>query len=64
MPWGVKHSPQKGPKDWAIVKKTTGEVVGRSTTKKKAQASIRARFASEYGHQTRKGRNAFGETTI
>lgn len=43
MPWIVRKSGKK----WAIVKKTTGEVVGHSTSKAKAQASVRARYASE-----------------
>lgn len=33
-----------------IVKKDTGKVVGHSKTRKDAEASIRARFAGEYGN--------------
>ena len=43
MPWAVK----KAGKKWAIVKITTGEVVGYSKSKAKARASVRARYASE-----------------
>jgi len=41
MPWTVKKSGNK----WAIVKKTTGKTVGISTSKAKANASVRARYA-------------------
>lgn len=44
MPWTVKKN-AKGTYD--IVKKTTGKVVGTSTTKAKAMASVRARYAAE-----------------
>jgi len=50
MPWKVGHKPkQNSNKDWAIMKKENGswKVVGRSTSKKKAQESVRARYASE-----------------
>lgn len=43
MPWIVKKQGKK----WVIVKKTTGEVVGHSDSKEKAEASVRARYASE-----------------
>ena len=43
MPYAVKKSGTK----WNIVRKTDGKVVGSSTSKEKAQASIRARMASE-----------------
>jgi hypothetical protein len=45
MPWTVK----KQGKGWAIVKSDTGKVVGHSTSKKKAQASVRARYANYKG---------------
>jgi len=45
MPWHVEH--RGGKKPYKIVKDTTGEVVGASETKKKAEASIRARYANE-----------------
>jgi len=45
MPWAVRKSGNK----WAIYKPDTGEVVGHSTSKKKAQASVRARYAGTHG---------------
>jgi len=36
-----------GERPWKIIKSDTGEVVGSSETKKKAQASVKARYASE-----------------
>ncbi len=45
MPWSVKKNYKTG--KWEIVKITTGEVVGHSDTKEKAEASVRARYASE-----------------
>lgn len=43
MPYTVRKQGNK----WQIIKKTTGEVVGTSTSKAKAQASVRARYAGE-----------------
>jgi len=43
MPYSIK----KVGSHFAIVRKTDGKVVGRSTSKKKAAASIRARMAAE-----------------
>ena len=43
MPWTVKKQSDK----WAIVKKTTGEVVGHSNSKENAEASVRSRYSSE-----------------
>lgn len=43
MPYAVK---KRGTK-FAIVRKADGKVVGTSTSKAKAQASIRARMAGE-----------------
>lgn len=51
MPWKVIKSPIKSSnKDWAIVKQENGSrrIVGRSTSKKAAKASVRARQASEH----------------
>lgn len=45
MPYKVQK--RTGKKPWKIIKKTTGKVVGSSTSKKKAEASIRARHAGE-----------------
>ncbi len=50
MPWKVEKRPKKGSnKDWAIIKKENGSwtIVGRSTSEKKAKASVRARYASK-----------------
>lgn len=45
MPWKtVKKG--SGKKPFKVVKKDTGEVVGSSTTKAKAEASVRARYAN------------------
>jgi hypothetical protein len=46
MPYKVGNKTKKG---WPIKKKEGGnwKVVGYSDTKKKAQASVRARYASE-----------------
>ena len=43
MPWKVKKAGSK----WAIYRADTGKVVGHSTSKAKAQASVRARYAAE-----------------
>ena len=43
MPYAVRKSGAK----WQIVNKDTGKVVGTSTSKAKAEASIRARYAGE-----------------
>lgn len=50
MPWDVVYKPIKSSeKDWAIRKKVNGHyrIVGRSTSRKKALASKRARYASK-----------------
>lgn len=44
MPYDIK---KQGANKYAIVRKTDGKVVGTSTTKAKAEASIRARMAGE-----------------
>jgi hypothetical protein len=43
MPYAVKQEGQR----WAIVNKQTGKVVGHSTSKKMAEASVRARMRAE-----------------
>lgn len=43
MPYSVKKQGAK----WAIVRKTDGKVVGTSTSKKMAEASVRARMSGE-----------------
>jgi len=45
MPWKVKKD--GGSRPYKIVKTSTGKVVGSSTSKEKAKASVRARYASE-----------------
>jgi hypothetical protein len=48
MPYKVVKKPVKSSKkDWAIINKNSGRIVGRSTSKKKAEASVRARYANE-----------------
>lgn len=42
MPWKVKRAGE----GYDIVKSDTGEVVGHSDTKAKAEASVRARYAN------------------
>lgn len=43
MPWKVGKKTKKG---WPIKRSDTGQVVGYSKTKKKAAASVRARYAN------------------
>tara|TARA_R110000824_G_scaffold14456_6_gene61512 strand:- start:921 stop:1064 length:144 start_codon:yes stop_codon:yes gene_type:complete len=43
MPWSVEKG--KGAKPWKIVNDSTGKVVGSSTTKAQAQASVKARYS-------------------
>lgn len=47
MPWRVRYIPIEGENDWAIQKKegSKWKIVGRSSSKKKAEASVRARRA-------------------
>lgn len=50
MPYSVRHKPVKSSKkDYAIMKKEGGnwKIVGRSSSKKKAEASVRARQENE-----------------
>ncbi len=42
MPWSVRKNPKGG---YDIIKSDTGKKVGHSTSKAKAQASVRARYA-------------------
>ncbi len=46
MPWSVRKAKGSG---YDIVKSDTGKKVGHSTTKAKAQASVRARYANYKG---------------
>jgi len=45
MPYKIEK--RSGEKPFKIINKNTGKVVGSSTSKAKAQASIRARYAGE-----------------
>jgi|SoimicmetaTmtLPB_FD_contig_31_38812338_length_323_multi_2_in_0_out_0_2 hypothetical protein len=53
MPWKVKKSPGSG---YDIVKSDTGEKVGHSDTKAKAEASVRARYANTGSEAKKKGK--------
>lgn len=43
MPYRIEKRGSK----YAIINKNTGKTVGKSTTKAKAEASVRARYAGE-----------------
>jgi hypothetical protein len=45
VPYAVKKG--SGEKPYKIVRKDTGKTVGSSTSKAKAKASVRARYANE-----------------
>lgn len=45
MPYKIVK--RSGKRPYKIVKKTTGKVVGSSTTRAAAKASVRARYAGE-----------------
>ncbi len=45
MPWSVQKSGNR----WAIINSRTRKVVGHSTTRAKAEASVRARYAHYKG---------------
>ncbi len=45
-PWKVGKKDSKG---YPIIKSDTGKVVGHSTTKSKAEASVRARYSHYKG---------------
>jgi hypothetical protein len=46
MPYSIQK--RTGPRPWKIIKKSTQEVVGTSTSKAKAEASVRARYWGEH----------------
>lgn len=48
MPYTVRRKPVKSGKNWAILDEM-GRIKGRSTSKEKAEASVRARLAGEHG---------------
>lgn len=48
MPYHVRHRPVKSRKNWAIIDEQ-GRIVGRSTSKEKAERSVHARLAGEHG---------------
>lgn len=55
MPYKVEYRPtKKSKKDWVIINRRTGRIVGRSTSERKAETSVRARLASEHGWRKRK----------
>jgi hypothetical protein len=45
MPWNVGKKTKKG---WPIKRSDTGEVVGYSKTKQKAEASVRIRYMKSH----------------
>lgn len=47
MPYRIVK--RTGAKPWKIINRDRNEVVGSSTSKKKAEASVRARLAGEHG---------------
>lgn len=54
MPYVIRCRPLKrSKKHWAIINTDTGRIVSRSTSEKKAEASIRARLAGEHGWRPR-----------
>lgn len=50
MPWKVQKQGSK----YAVVKETTGKVVGTHPTRAKATAQLRALYASEKPHAPRR----------
>jgi hypothetical protein len=59
MPYKIEHkeghkNSRGEPAPWVVVNKDRNEVVGSSTTKEDAEASVRARLAGEYGGFTKK----------
>ena len=44
MPWTTRKNPKGG---YDIIRSDTGEKVGHSSSKAKAEASVRARYAAE-----------------
>lgn len=48
MPWRVVR---RGPGKYDIVRSDTGKVVGSSTSKAKAEASVRARYRATKGER-------------
>ena len=47
MPYKIEE--RKGPKPFKIIRKTDGKVVGSSSSRADAKASVRARLAGEHG---------------
>lgn len=56
MPWTVGR---KTPKGWEIVRADTGQVVGYSSTREKAAASVRARYANSPEFHRRRWRSSW-----
>ena len=55
MPYQIEK--RKGPKPWKIIRKTDGKVVGSSSSKGDAMASVRDRFAGEHSPDWKKINN-------
>jgi len=49
MPWKIVK--RDGPKPWKIIRADTGKIVGSSSTKAKALASMRIRYAAKEGKE-------------
>lgn len=47
MPYKIQKG--GGPRPWKIYRADTGKLVGTSTSKAKAQASVRARYRGAHG---------------
>jgi hypothetical protein len=47
MPYKIVK--RSGAKPWKIIAKDTGRIVGSSTSRQKAEASVRIRLASDHG---------------
>lgn len=56
MPWKVGSKTKKG---WPIKRADTGEVVGYSSTRGKAAASVRARYANTKEKSIRMGKDHY-----
>jgi len=54
MPYRVER--KTGARPYKIVNRGTGKVVGSSTSKEKADSSVKARLAGEHGWKSKKGR--------
>ena len=55
MPWHVGDKTDRG---WPILRTDTGEVVGYSKTRWKAEASVRIRYQKTYGYVPEEARSS------